>query len=129
MDVIFLKKNSFIQGAVIATFAIVLTKIIGVIYVIPFYPLIGESGGALYGYAYAIYGMFLNISTAGIPFAISRITSEYNSLGQLYLKEKAYKIGKYSISILGLIAFILLFFFANQIAFLFIRDIKGGNTI
>lgn len=124
-----MKKNTFIQGAVIATVAIVITKIIGILYVIPFYPLIGEQGGALYGYAYSIYNMFLNISIGGIPFAISKITSEYYSLGKYYLKEKAYKVGKYFIIILGLISFVLLFFFSDQIAYLFIRNIEGGNTI
>lgn len=124
-----MKKNSFIQGAFIATVAILISKIIGVIYVIPFYPLIGERGGALYGYAYTIYGMFLSISTAGIPFAISRITSEYNALGQDYIKEKTYKLGKYLICSLGLIGFLILFIFSENIAYLFIRNIEGGNTI
>lgn len=123
-----MKKSNFIQGAVIATLSIVISKILGVIYVIPFYDLIGEKGGALYGYAYSIYGMFLNLSTAGIPFAISKITSEYNALKQYYLKEKAYKISKYIICGLGLLCFLLLMFFAPVIADIFIGDIKGGNT-
>ena len=55
-----MKKSTFMQGAIIATLAIVLSKILGIIYVIPFYSLIGEQGGALYGYAYSIYGLFLN---------------------------------------------------------------------
>ena len=46
-----MKKSSFMHGAVIATIAIVISKILGIIYVIPFYSLIGEKGGALYGYA------------------------------------------------------------------------------
>ena len=52
---IFLKKNEFIEGALIATIAIILSKILGVLYVIPFYNIIGENGGSLYGYAYNIY--------------------------------------------------------------------------
>lgn len=124
-----MKKNTFLQGAVIATVAIVISKILGVIYVIPFYSLIGEKGGALYGYAYSIYGLFLNLSTAGIPFAISKITSEYNALKQYYLKDKAYKVSKYLMCILGLICFIILILFAPIIAKIFIGDIKGGNTI
>ena len=87
-----MKKNTFKEGAVIATLAIVISKVLGIIYVIPFYSLIGERGGALYGYAYSIYGLFLNLSTAGIPLAISKITSEYSALNQNYLKEKSYKI-------------------------------------
>ena len=85
-----LKKNSFLQGAFIATFGIVLSKILGMIYVIPFYSIIGEQGGALYGYAYNIYSIFLSISTAGIPLAISSITSEYNTLGSFANKEKLF---------------------------------------
>ena len=50
-----MKKNSFINGALIATVGIVLTKFLGIIYIIPFYAIIGESNIALYGYAYTIY--------------------------------------------------------------------------
>lgn len=123
-----MKKSSFIHGAVIATIAIVVSKILGIIYVIPFYSLIGEKGGALYGYAYSIYGLFLNLSTAGVPFAISKITSEYNTLKQYYLKEKTYKIAKYLMCGLGIVFFIILIFFAPLVSDLFIGNIKGGNT-
>ena len=37
-----MKKNSFIGGAFVSTMAIIMVKIIGVIYVIPFNALIGE---------------------------------------------------------------------------------------
>jgi len=123
-----MKKSSFIHGAVIATAAIVISKILGIIYVIPFYSLIGEKGGALYGYAYSIYGLFLNLSTAGVPFAISKITSEYAALKQYYLKEKTYKVAKYLMCTLGLIFFIVLIFFAPLVSDLFIGNIEGGNT-
>ena len=76
-----LKKNTFIQGAFIATLGIVISKILGIIYVIPFYAVIGDQGGALYGYAYNIYSIFLGISQAGLPLAMSKIISEYNALG------------------------------------------------
>ena len=66
-----MKKNGFMEGAIIATIAIIISKVLGVLYVIPFYKIIGEQGGALYGYAYNIYNIFLIISSAGIPLAIS----------------------------------------------------------
>ena len=50
-----LKKSGFIEGAFIATVCIIITKILGILYVIPFYNIIGEQGGTLYGYAYNIY--------------------------------------------------------------------------
>ena len=38
-----MKKNNFVQGAFIATLGIVITKILGILYVIPFYSIIGEN--------------------------------------------------------------------------------------
>ena len=71
-----MKKNTFMEGAILATAGILIVKVMGLIYVIPFNALIGEQGGALYGYAYNIYQLFLSISSAGFPFAVSKLTSE-----------------------------------------------------
>lgn len=124
-----MKKNSFVSGTFIATFAIILVKILGALYVIPFYKIIGENGGTLYSYAYNVYSLFLNISTAGIPIAISKIISEYNTLEKYEAKEKAYKIGRNFILIISSIAFFLLFVFAEEFGSLIIGEIKGGNTL
>ncbi len=124
-----MKKNSFVEGTFIATFAILLVKILGVLYVIPFYRIIGESGGALYSYAYNVYSLFLNISTAGIPIAISKIITEYNTLEMYEAKERAYKLGRNFILIVSVIAFFLLFVFAEEFASLILGEISGGNTL
>ena len=124
-----MKKNSFMQGAFIATLGIVLSKILGIIYVIPFYAIIGAQGGALYGYGYSIYSIFLGISQAGIPLAISKIVSEYNVLGYYDAKRRTFKLGKKVLTILGVISFIIMFLFAKPLALLIIGDIKGGNTV
>lgn len=124
-----MKRSSFKQGAFIATFAIILTKIIGIIYVVPFYKVIGEQGGALYGYAYTIYATFLSISTVGIPLAISKLISEYNAKGFYHTRERVYKQGRIVIALFALIIFALLFIFAKPIAYLILGNIKGGNSI
>ena len=124
-----MKKNSFIEGAFIATFSILVCKIIGLLYVIPFYSIIGNKGGALYSYAYSIYAIFLSLSTCGIPTAISKTISEYNELGYHKTKKEAFKIGKIIILILGITSFLILIIFAPQIAHLIIGDIEGGNTV
>lgn len=123
-----LKKSSYIQGAFIATLGIVLSKILGIVYVIPFYAIIGEQGGALYGYAYNIYSIFLGISQAGIPLAISKIISEYDTLGYYESKEKVFKVAKRILNIIGIICFLILFIFAADISTLIIGDVTGGNT-
>ena len=124
-----LHKSSFIEGTILATLAIIITKILGMIYVIPFYKLIGEKGSALYAYAYNIYVIFLSISTAGIPTSISKIVKEYSTLNNLKAKKMTYELGKKIIIIISIIIFILLFLFAKPIALLILGDLKGGNTI
>ena len=122
-------KNSFLSGAFITTLGIVITKILGIIYVIPFHSIIGESGGALYGYAYTIYLLFLSLSSAGIPLAISRIVSEYQTLGYYDAKKRAFILGKKLALLLGFVCFLILMLFAPVIAKSILGDLTGGNTI
>ena len=124
-----LKQNSFLNGAFVATMGIVITKVLGMLYVIPFYAIIGEQGGALYGYAYTIYLLFQSLSCAGIPNAISKIISEYQTLGYSKAKEKAFKIGRRLAVFMGIFVFIILFLFAPIIAKAIIGDLTGGNTL
>lgn len=124
-----LKQNSFLNGAFIATFGIVISKILGMVYVIPFYAIIGGTGGALYGYAYTIYNLFQSLSCAGIPNAISKIISEYHTLGYEDAKEKAFMIGRRLAIIMGFTIFIILFVFAPIISKAILGDLQGGNTL
>lgn len=124
-----MKKNSFIKGAFIATFAIFISKFLGIVYVIPFYSIIGEQNGSLYGYAYTIYNLFLSLSTVGIPPAMSKLISEYNTLGYYNTKERAYKIGKILMIIMSIVIFIVLFTMAPVIAKAILGDATGGNSI
>ena len=101
---IVMKKSSFVNGALITTIGIIITKILGVLYVIPFHAIIGEAGGALYGYAYTIYLLFMSLSSAGIPLAISRIVSEYQTLGYYNIKKRAFVLGKRIALVLGIIS-------------------------
>lgn len=123
-----MKKNSFIEGTIVATMGIFLVKVIGIIYVIPLNAIIGEQGGALYGYGYTIYQLFLSISSAGFPFAISKITSEYNALGYKKAISNTYKISLKLISVISILIFFILFIFAPQIGKLIIGKATEGNT-
>lgn len=124
-----LKKSSFLEGAFIATFCIIITKVLGILYVIPFYKIIGKQGGTLYGYAYNIYNVFLIISSAGIPLAISKLTSEYNTLGEIDKKRRMYQIATAVIMFFSILSFIVCFIFAPNLSNLIIGELEGGNTI
>lgn len=124
-----MKKNSFIEGTIVATMGILLVRAIGIIYVIPFNAIIGEQGGALYGYGYNIYQLFLSISSAGFPFAISKLTSEYNALGYRKAIKDTYGLSLRMISLISIVIFILLFLFAPSIAKLILGNSVGGTSI
>lgn len=125
-----MKKNSFFEGSFIATFGIIICKIIGLLYVIPFYAMITSKGAALYSFAYSIYTVFLSLSTSGIPIAMSKLVSEYNSLEYYNTKEKVFKYGKNIIIGLGIFFFIILMIFAPNIAtFILGNNASGGNTV
>ncbi len=124
-----LKKSGFLEGAFIATVCIIITKILGILYVIPFYNIIGEKGGTLYGYAYNIYNIFLIISSAGIPLAISKLTSEYATLKEDDKKIRMYQIATKVIMIFSIVSFLICFLFAPLFAKLIVGDLTGGNSI
>ena len=124
-----MRRSSFIEGTFIATFAIIIVKIMGMLYVIPFYAIIGIEGSALYAYAYNIYNMFLDISTIGLPIAMSKITNEYHTLKMMDAKKRAYSIAINIMRFVATTVFILLFIFAKPLATLIIGNLTGGNTI
>lgn len=121
-----LKQNSFAEGAFIAYFAIVITKLMGALYNIPFYRIIGDSGGFIYSCAYNIYALFLDISTSGVPIAMSIIIGEYNAMGKYRSKEKAYRLGLYFVFIISLASFLFLQFSADGIADYFLKGTSEG---
>lgn len=124
-----MKKNSLLEGTLVAYIIIITTKVLGAVYVIPFYKIIGTSGGVLYSYAYNVYNLFLNLSTSGIPTAVSIIVAEYSAMKLYNDKEKTIKIAYRFIGIVSTIAFVLMFVFAADIGKFFVGDIEGGTSI
>ena len=124
-----MKRTGFLAGAFISVLGIVICKVIGLVYVIPFYAIIGTQGGALYSYAYSIYNVFLNLATSGIPVAMSKVVSEYNEMKFYNTKERVFKIGLKVISLLCIISFLVLFIFAPSLANMIIGGVEGGNSV
>lgn len=123
------KKNSFVEGTIVAYISILITKILGAIYVIPFYNIIGTSGGVLYSYAYNVYNLFLNISISGIPTAVAILIAEYNALKKFNDREKTFHLANKIIGIISLVCFVLMFGFAKYIGLFFVGDLEDGTNI
>ena len=124
-----MKKNGFVGGAIVSTVGIVISKILGIVYVIPFHALVGPLGGALYGYAYTLYTFFLGLSTAGIPLAVSKVVSQYNAKGYHNAKNRAFSIARKIALLMGSLCFLFLFLFAPLLAKMIMGNLSGGNSI
>ncbi|MBR4618293.1 MAG: oligosaccharide flippase family protein [Bacilli bacterium] len=114
-------KNSFFQSAFINT----LSKVLGIIYVIPFYYVIREQGGALYGYIYTIYLFFAAIATFGLPLAVRKICSEYHSKGYYKTEKKAFIMSRRIAFCMGFLMLLLLFVLAPFLSKLIVGNLRG----
>src|SRR5699024_3593270 len=108
--------SKIIKGTVLLTGAAFLSKFLGMIYVIPFNEFVGAQGGALYYYAYNPYTILISISTVGVPLAVSKIVSKYNSLGQFETSFKIFRLSIILMIVTGFLAFIILYFSSGWLA-------------
>ena len=121
--------NKILRGTVLLTGAAFLSKFLGMIYVIPFNELVGAQGGALYYYAYNPYTILISISTVGVPLAVSKIVSKYNSLGYYDTGLRIFRTSLLLMIITGFLAFIFLYFSSGWLASKFIYSDTHGNQV
>ena len=72
-------QDSLLMGALASSFGIFLSKLLGLFYYSPLSALAGESNMAYYSIAYTYYDLLLQISSAGIPFAIAALVAKYRA--------------------------------------------------
>lgn len=110
------KKQSFLGGAAILTAAVVIVKLIGAVYKLPLNNILGSVGKTYFDTAYLIYNFLMIFSTAGLPLAISKLTSQAHAQGRENQKWKIFSTSVWLFFILGLVGSLLMFFGAEQLA-------------
>lgn len=121
--------SNLLKGTMILTVGLLLSRILGVLYVIPFYQIIGEEYMVLYQYAYTPYSIMLAIAVSGVPVAVSKFVSKYNALGDYATGRKLVKSSMLLMTLTGLVGFLILFFLANPIANLIIEDNEANFSV
>ncbi|MGM8213396.1 putative polysaccharide biosynthesis protein [Virgibacillus sp. W0430] len=121
--------SNFVRGTMLLTGASFLSKFLGMIYVIPFNALVGGQGGALYYYAYNPYTILISISTVGVPLAVSKFVSKYNSLGDYETGMRMFRSGLILMAATGILSFLILFFSADWLAHLMVEGDNHDNTV
>jgi stage V sporulation protein B len=110
------EKKSFVKGAVILAGAQLISKVLGAIYRIPLYHIIGSEGIGLVQMAYPVYSTALALSTAGIPVAISKLVAENLARGHRAGAHKVFSVSLGILAVTGALFSALLLSSARYIA-------------
>ncbi|MFS0689173.1 polysaccharide biosynthesis protein [Sporosarcina sp. 179-K 8C2 HS] len=110
--------SNLVKGTAILTIGLFLSKALGLLYVIPFYAIVGEKNIGLYQYAYIPYNLALAVAISGAPLAISKFVAKYNAMGDYATGRKLMKSGVLVMLLSGVLSFLVLYFMAEPIAHL-----------
>ena len=79
------QQQQMLRGTAWLTAGNFISRLLGAIYIIPWYIWMGKHGAeanGLFTMGYNIYAWFLLISTAGVPVAVAKQVAKYNTKGQ-----------------------------------------------
>ncbi|MBU8879795.1 polysaccharide biosynthesis protein [Bacillus sp. FJAT-29790] len=120
--------SKLLRGTFILTLGTIISKALGLFYVIPFYHIVGDEGNALYAFSYIPYTIFISIATAGVPLAVSKYISKYNALEEYAVGRKLFKSGLIIMLSTGILSFLALYFLAPILAEFIIPDNVDTNV-
>ena len=109
------KSSSFMKQASFLMVAGLIVRMIGLLYRTPMKAAIGGLGYGYYGYAYNVYNILLLISGYSIPVAVSKLMSERLAKKQYRNAQKIFWGAVVYILIIGSLASIVAFVFAEQL--------------
>ncbi len=104
------KKQSFFGGAAVLAAGIAVVKVIGAVFAIPLFNILGDAGAADFNNAYNIYSALLVISTAGLPVALSKMVSEANALHRERQARGIFRVSFAAFLTLGALSFFIMWF-------------------
>ncbi len=122
------KGQNFLHGAAIYTAGIVLVKILGAVYKIPLGNILGDAGFQHFDMTYRIYNVFLTISTAGIPVAMSRLISESDTLDRENQVYRVFRVSIFAFMGLGAIGTLLMMLFPAEMA-AWMGDVQASRCV
>lgn len=123
------ENKELVRGTFLLTISILITKILGILYIIPFYRIIGGADNlAPFNYAYGPYNIAIAVATAGVPLAASKYVAKYNALGAYRVSQKLYKSSFIVMSITGVLGFIALYALSPMIANITIANNTNQNA-
>ena len=110
------KKDDFLMQGMILAVAMVLTKVIGVVYRIPLTNILGDEGIGFYGYAFEVYAMALMLSSLSLPTAVSKLVASRMAMRQRRNAFRVFQCAFVFSATVGILTTLLIFFGAESIS-------------
>ncbi|OFR90732.1 polysaccharide biosynthesis protein [Lacticaseibacillus zeae] len=108
-----------VTGSAWMTVGSIVSRIMGAVYVIPWGIWLGSSfflANSLFAKGYNIYSLFIIVSTAGIPSALSKQIAHYDAIGESDTSHQLLKDSLLVMSLLGLFSSIIMWLAAPVFA-------------
>ena len=122
--------NLFLKGTLILTVGGMVVKVIGSLNWIFLSRILGGEGIGLYQMAFPLYLLALNISSAGLPVAISIMTAERIALNDFWGARRVFHLSLALLTVTGLVLSVVLFLSASWlIDFRVIRDPRAYYSL
>ena len=110
------KAQNFIKSTAILAATSIIVRIIGAIYKIPLFLILDKAGAGAFQVTYNVYAVALNIATAGVPVALSRMVSSAATVGNTSLVRRYFKVAMPAFIVIGITAMLAMLLFARQFA-------------
>ena len=110
------QSQNFLGGVAVLAAAAVIVKLISAVYKIPLGNILDDEGMGHFNMAYNVYNFLLQLSTAGFPLALSKLTSEALALGRGNQVRRPFRGAAGLFFVLGLTASAIMFFGAAPLS-------------
>lgn len=112
-------QDKMVKGSAWMTASNIISRLLGAVYIIPWFAWMGTHGteaNSLFSMGYTVYSLFLTISTAGLPAAIAKQTSHYNSLNEYKISRQIFIRALQMMAILGFVSALLMYIASPALA-------------
>lgn len=110
------KQNTVFGGMAILAVGIAAVKVIGALFKIPLFNILGETGTADFNNAYNIYAVLLTVSTAGLPVALSKTVAEASALGRYNQERRVFRVALGAFLTMGVASFAVMWLGSERLA-------------
>lgn len=109
--------NTFVYGSFVMVVVNIIVRVIDFTYGVMLSKFLGAEAMGLFQMSMSILMIFLTVSIAGIPTAISRLVAEQNSKGNHFATKRILKTAIYLVSFLSSVFSLILILFGESISF------------